>query len=298
MFNLSDRDAKIILVLLIVCVIALPYVFYSKATREDTDIQKAKNIQLQERYDQLQAMNEHREEYIAETKRLDEKRDEIIASFPADILPENTTMYLHNLEQESLVIRDKNMDQIAEDGLPEDMDLSMLGIYGNTILWFDTVAFGQNDILPISEEDTEDSIKGIVNDTSVTYQCFYDGLKYMLQDMLDNSDPMIYRTMDVAYDEGTGQLTGSLMLEQYAISGPGRTIAQAQTTPDNYGHEIIHGNLPYGIFGALDEATAFDRRVKLLNRMMVMEEAGQMDLNGLGDELVAPEAGEEQTQTQ
>ncbi|MBR6156597.1 MAG: hypothetical protein IKQ27_06530, partial [Lachnospiraceae bacterium] len=80
MFNLSDRDTKLILGMLIICIIVLPYIFYSKDTKPDTEIQQAKNVQLQQRYDELQRMNEHREEYIAETKRLDAKRDEIIAS--------------------------------------------------------------------------------------------------------------------------------------------------------------------------------------------------------------------------
>ena len=288
MFNLSDRDAKIILGLLIVCVIVLPYVFYSKDTKQDIEVQKAKNIQLQERYDQLQAMNEHREEYIAETKRLDEKRDQIIATFPADIYAENTTMLLHNMEQDSLILRDENSERIAEEGLPEDMDLAMLGIHGNTIVWFDTVAYGLNDILPISEEDSEDGIKGVVNVTALTFQCFYDGMKFILQEMLDNNDPMIYSTFEVAYDDNSGQLTGTMSLEQYAIMGPGRSLAQAQTTPDNYGHEIIHGNLPYGVFGGLTEDGAYNKRVQLLKRMMMMEETGAVDFGALGD-AVEPE---------
>ena len=296
MFNLSDRDTKLILGMLIICVILLPYLFYSKDTREQTEIEKAKNIQLQERLSQLQAMNEHRDEYIAETKRLDAKRDEIIASFPADIIPENTTMFLHNMEQDSLILRDDNMDKIAEDGLPEGMDLSMLGLYGNTIVWFDSVGYGINDILPISEEDTEDSIKGVVNMTSLTFECFYDGLKYMLKEMLDNSDPMIYRSLAVEYDEETTQLTGSMSLEQYAIMGPGRSIEQQQTTPDNYGHEIIRGNLPYGIFGAMGEDTAYERRVALLTRMMLMEEEGESSLGAVTGGLGGATGDEETSQ--
>ena len=285
MFNLSDRDTKLILGLLVICIIAMPYVFYSKAAREDTEIQKAKNIQLQERYDQLQAMNEHRQEYIDETKRLDAKRDEIIASFPADILPENTTMLLHNMEQDSLVLRDENMDKIAEEGLPEDMDLAMYGLYGNTILWFDSTAYGLNDILPISEEDTEDSIKGIVNMTGLSYKCFYDGMKFMLREFLDNKDPMIYRAFDCEYDPETGTLEGALALEQYAIMGPGRELGSVQISPDNYGHEIISGNLPYGIFGALSDEGMYTKRTQLLQQLMLMEEAGNIDLSDLGGDL-------------
>ena len=279
MFNLSDRDTKLILGMLIACIIILPYVFYSKDAKADTEIQQAKNVQLQQRYDELQRMNEHREEYIAETKRLDEKRDAIIASFPADVREDKTTMILHNMEQDSIILRDKNMDEIGEEGLPEGMDLAMYGIYGNTLLWFDSTGYGKNDIIPISEEDTPESIKGVVNMSALTFQCFYDGLKWMLQEVMDEEDPMIYRTVQVEYDASIGQFAGSMALEQYAIQGPGRELGAVQITPDNYGHEIERSNLPYGIFGGLDDEGAFSRRTMLLTQMMLMEEAGMLDLD-------------------
>lgn len=286
MFNLSDRDTKLILGMFIVCIIVLPYVFYSKDTKADTEIQQAKNVQLQQRYDELQRMNEHREEYIAETKRLDAKRDEIIASFPADIRAENTTMMLHNMEQDSIILRDKNMDEIAEDGLPEDMDLAMYGIYGNTLLWFDTTGYGKNDIIPISEEDTPESIKGVVNMSALTFKCFYDGLKWMLQEVMDQDDPMIYRTIEAEYDDTTGQLEGTMGLEQYAIMGPGRELGSVQITPDNYGHEIERSNLPYGIFGGLEMESAFERRSLLLQQMMMMEEVGlDLDMTNIAPDM-------------
>lgn len=286
MFNLSDRDTKLILGMLIACIIILPYVFYSKDTKADTEIQQAQNVQLQQRYDELQRMNEHREEYIAETKRLDAKRDEIIASFPADILAENTTMLLHNMEQDSIILRDKNEDKIAEEGLPEGMDLAMYGIYGNTLLWFNSTGYGKNDIIPISEEETPESIKGVINQTTLTFACFYDGLKWMLQEIMDEADPMIYRTIDVSYDTSTAQFEGSMNLEQYAIQGPGRETGSVQITPDNYGHEIERSNLPYGIFGGLDDEGAFNRRTQLLTRLMLMEEAGlTSDLTDLAPDM-------------
>ena len=129
--------------------------------------------------------------------------------------------------------------------------------------------------------------------TTVTYQCFYDGLKYMLREILDNKDPMIYRAIDITYDESTGQLTGNMSLEQYAITGPGRELGSVQINPDNYGHEIINGNLPYGIFGALPDETAYNRRVALLTRMMLMEENGDIPLDGLD----VPEQTGEDTQS-
>ncbi len=52
--SMTDRDKKIVVILLIIAVIALPYVFYTKDTRADTETQKAVNVDLQARLEQLQ----------------------------------------------------------------------------------------------------------------------------------------------------------------------------------------------------------------------------------------------------
>lgn len=249
MFNLSDRDAKIIMILLIVAVIALPYVFYSKETREDTEIQKAKNIQLEERYAQLQKMNENREWYLAETERLDKERDLLIASFPADVRPENYTMFLLNMEYNSQLNALDEMAKIAED--EELQRPGMEGIDGNSTVFVDTVAYGTNDFVPISEPDAEEELQGIVNSSTITYFGYYSGIKYILDYIMNYDDPMIYKAIDMTYDSDTGVITGSITLDQYAISGLGRELAPAEIWPDLDEFEI-RGNQEDGIFGPLN----------------------------------------------
>lgn len=294
MFNLSDRDSKLILGLLIVAIIALPYVFYSKDTKADTEIQKARNVQLQQRYDELNRMNVHRQEYIDETERLNAKRDDIIKSFPADVRPENTTMLLHNMEQDSLILTDKAMEEIATKGLPEGMDIAMAGVYGDYDLWYNSVGYGENDILPISEEESEDAIKGVINQSSLTFLCFYDGMKWVLAEIRDEENPMIYRSFQVTYNAENCQVEGTMVLEQYAISGAGRELASVQTTPDNYDHVIEHGNLPYGVFGGFGKDSLYERRAMLIRQLMYAETMGSISMElpeaGEGSEEAAPAA--------
>lgn len=248
MFNLSDRDAKIIMLLLIFAVIALPYVFYSKNTREDTEIQKAKNVQLEERYAQLQKMNENRQWYLDETARLDKERDLLIASFPADIRSENYTMFLLNMEYNSQLNAVEEMKKIEED--EELQRPGMRGIDGNSTVFIDTVSYAPNEIIPISEEGAEKPLQGIVNSSSITYFGYYSGMKYILDYILNYEDPMIYRTIDMAYDPNSGVITGSITLDQYAISGLDRELPAAEIWPDLDELEI-RGNEEDGIFGPL-----------------------------------------------
>ena len=260
MFNLSDRDAKIIMLLLIVAVIALPYVFYSKDTREDTEIQEARNVQLEERYKQLQEMNQYRDWYIAETERLDNARNELIEAFPADVRPENYTMFLLNMEYNSSLLA---LDKLME--IEEDEELQrpgMNGIDGNTLIYVDTVAYGNNDIVPISEEGATDELKGIINASTITFFCYYDGMKYLLKyldgyyeqtadDAMPDRDPMIYKVFEASFDPETGVITGTITLDQYAIEGLGRELPAAEIWPD-LDEFNNRGNEENGVFGPLD----------------------------------------------
>lgn len=269
MFNLSDRDAKLILMLLIVCVIALPYVFYSKETRLDTETQKAKNIQLEERYNQLLAMNEKREFYIAETKRYDEERNLLIASFPADIRPENYTMFLLNMEYNSQVNAVDKMLEIEEDETLQRP--GMKNIDGNSTIYIDTVGYGSNDIIPISEEGSEDNLQGIVNTSALTYFCYYDGLKYLLRyldgyyvagkdENIPERPPMIYKAIDMSFDPDTGVIEGSITMDQYAISGMDRELEPADIWPSLDENEI-RGNVEDGIFGPINPESLLERKL-------------------------------------
>lgn len=260
MFNLSDRDAKLLMITLIVAVIVLPYVFYSKDTRLDTENQKAKNVQLEERYAQLQEMNKYRDWYIAETERLDKARNELIMAFPADIRPENYTMFLMNMEYNSSLLALDKMTEIAEN--EELQRPGMEGIDGNYVIYVDSIAYGTNDIIPISEEGATDELKGIVNASTITYFCYYDGLKYLLKylngyyeqtadDAMPDRDPLIYKSFDASFDAETGVITGSITLDQYAIQGLGRELPAAEIWPDLDEFDN-RGNEEHGIFGPLD----------------------------------------------
>lgn len=267
MFNMSDRDTKLVMLMLIIAVIALPYVFYSKDTRQDTDIQEARNVELEERYRQLQEMNQYRDWYIAETERLDKARNALIEQFPAGVRPENYTMFLHNMEYNSSLLA---LDKLLEIAEHEEMQRpGMDGIDGNTLIYVDSIAYGNNDIVPISEEGATDELKGIVNTSTITFFCYYDGMEYLLKylngyyeetadDAMPDRDPMIYKVFDASFDAESGVITGSITLDQYAIEGLGRELPAAEIWPD-LDEFNNRGNEEDGIFGPLDPQALADR---------------------------------------
>ena len=211
---MSDRDKKIIMFVLIIMVTVLPYVFYIKDTKIQTQTIQTNVDALQARYDELTAMNENRDFYIQETEKFHEERDTIVASFPADIKTDNFTMFLLQTEYSSDVVVDEETGEI-ELQYP---------------IRFDTVSFGANVETPISTDTMDTGYVALTNISGMTYSCYYDGLKYLLEYLMEYDDPMIYTSIDMAMDSETGVVSGSMMLSQYAIAGADRVLPDVEFT--------------------------------------------------------------------
>lgn len=223
---MSDRDKKVILILMIIAVVALPYVFVIKEKRVGIEGYNATNAELQARLEYLQGLDAEREDMLDETEDNDKERDAIIASFPADIIQENYVMYLLNTEWSS---------GFAPEGAPE-------GEYLRTYpIAIQSIEFNPNVVTPLSDEtDATDEMafNTISNVSTIGYQMIggtmqdltesttsYDTLKYILDYIKDYDDPITFSHVTANYDEATGIVSGEMMLVQYAISGEGRTPA-------------------------------------------------------------------------
>lgn len=255
---MSDRDKKIIIFLLIVMVTVLPYVFYIKNTKLATEATLTEVESLQARYAELEAMNQNRKYWEDEIDRLHKEMLAIIETFPAGIDSANYTMFLLQTEYSSDVIENEETGE-------KELQYPII---------FDTVAFGENIGTPIATDETDTGYVALTNVSAVTYACYYDGMKYLLEYIMEYKDPMIYSSIDMEFDDKTGVLTGTILLSQYAIAGADRELSAPEFEIDLDGDKLeldldkidLRGNeeVEAGIFGpvlrqgALEEETAAD----------------------------------------
>lgn len=206
---MSDRDKKIILFLMIIAVVALPYVFVIKEKRLDTQATLAGNVELQARLDYLEELDSQREFFIDETEENNKQRDRIVESFPADIRQENYTMFLLETEYSSAYqepIEGTNQTKTA---------------FEYPII-FDDILYGQNEITPISdgsEQNVSLELNTVMNSSTISYETKYDAFKHYLAYFMNYSDPMTYSYLTASFDPETGKITGQIVLDQFAISG-------------------------------------------------------------------------------
>ena len=284
MLNMSDRDSKIVLLLLIVAIIVLPYTLYTKNLREDTKSIEAANVDLEARLAELQEMNENRDFYIAETARMQKERDDLIASFPAEIGQENYTMFMQYLEVSSIETASENMAKLLEDDDDETPRFGYSGIEGDTTFLIGTIGYGDNDYIPIGDEYYGDSsLMGVINDSVLEFVCHYDGFRYMLDYIKNYEDPMIYKTLTVEYDQDTGQLSGEMMIEQWAISGPGRELKPVPVFKDidELGFRGLQGENVFGPLSVdgLYTHQLFEVYLEEMEKRRLEEEEGIVDID-------------------
>ncbi len=246
MGKLSDRDASIIMLLLVIAIVALPYVLYIKDTKLETESIKADTVTKRERLEYLKAMDLHRQEFLDRTAELNEERDKIVASYPPDIKQENYTQWLLETELNHDVTTanlDEETRKVTWDEPSQD-------------IWIETVAFGSNDEVVITLEDgTATAYTSILNQSTIQYQCYYAGLKKLIAYFVDQNAcgiPVCYPMFSAEYEEETGIIKGNFSISQFAIRNaedPDRKLADVVIRPDLDKYNL-RGNLyEYGTNG-------------------------------------------------
>ncbi|MCQ2532871.1 MAG: hypothetical protein MJ093_09255 [Saccharofermentans sp.] len=254
---MSNRDKFLLVIIGIAGVILLPYFLYIKDTRDRITNLDNEIVQLEARYNELLEIEKNRDMYIAGTKEYNEKRDAIIAKYPADIQQASYVMYLLNMEYSEYVARNN------EEARKEYNDLEALETIEPGVR-VHSIEFEENELTPISSQllVTEDGENptgaelveteyiAVANSSKLKFACYDQSfVNHMLGYIRDDEIyPMIYREISFKYDEETGVVEGEMNLAQYAVTGgEGREFLPISVKPEIT--DDIRGNDEFGIFG-------------------------------------------------
>ena len=214
--KLSNRDKKIILIIVIALIVALPYLFVIKPTNENKAAVESEIADLQTRYDELKVLNDQRKTFEDGIVNMNKEMDEVMLGYAEDIKKENTIMFLRGIEL-------------------------------NTPLFMKTVSFAGTVVTPLNPGtvDTEGNVvgksDGLKSQVAISYVGSYEAVKQVLAYVAGLDDRMVISSIDIVYDSNTGLHTGNMILDQYAITGDGRELEAAQVPAMPHGNESIFG---------------------------------------------------------
>ena len=219
--KLSDRDLKLLVILLIAVVIACPILFVLRPYNKKIEETESHISELKERQAFLAKLNENRQFYNESIALLTEERGKIVENYAKGLRDENNVVFLANVEKQ----------------IPIAMN---------------TLSFSVSDPTVISEttvDENGETVEGLTAMTSYTvvnYITSYDSLKDFLNYILTYPDKMVVTSITADQDDGNGAISGTFTLNQYAVSGEGRELEDAKIPSFDHGVDNMFG-VPLGL---------------------------------------------------
>lgn len=236
--KITDSQKAILIGLLGVVIAAVAIMYVAKPNYDSMTATKNENMALEQRLADLQDKQSRRDLYLAETEEYQQKFDDILNAFPADLNQEISIVFVDGIREDN----DFTIDSL---GLGEKEQFYTLGIGGGdtalnpdgTVPAEEVPADGSSEVAETTEApgavtEAEANADGGVVDTSgylcyraafpIAYAGSYDSIKEVVSYVDNYSDRMVVDSIDIAYDQESDLYSGEMNLMCYAIESEDR----------------------------------------------------------------------------
>lgn len=214
--KLSNRDKKLLLILGILVVVAVPIAFVFRPYAEKcTEIKQEIETQTK-RLEELEKYDKNRDQYLDDIKYMQDAEAAIIAKYDM------------GLEQTNII---KDIE-VAEEDTPFVVDNIIFTPVEETVLRAATVD---------SEGNAVEGLNFATTSTLIEFNSTYEQLLKYLAALRDYEFTQYVVSLEAKYDDKTGRLANKLQLNQYAFIGAGRDYPAVSVPTMEYGTESIFG---------------------------------------------------------
>ncbi len=264
MMKISMRDKKILLMFLGVGFFATGYFIGYRPQMEKAEMLQISNIPLQERLNSLMEMAGNKDFYIEETNVLKEQIEQYTSEFPADIKQEDGIVLSLDMEK-TLDVEIANVglgsrEFIASlDGSTEDELIQMpeqtLSEQANeqTQAQIDEIEGTDTQAEEELQAAAQAELENLSNQTStpalyrtqdtMQFTGTYSSLKEMVDYLEKQSGRMTLDNVTASFDPATGNLSGSITINLFSMSGTGKSYIQPNAGSVAYGTKNIFGTI-------------------------------------------------------
>ena len=262
--NLSMRDKKILLMFIGILVFFVGGFFGYRPQMEIASQIEASNGPLEERLQELLDLAANKDFYISETTSIQEKISEYTKKFPADIRPEDGIVLARNMENDlefqitSVGLGEKEfiaaIDGSSEEDLAQAPDQTMSEQANEqTRQQIDEIEGTDSQ----AEENLQNASDAAVADQNNTFQTpvlyrtqvtlqfngTYAGLKEAVTYLADQNGRMTLDNVNASYDTSTGNLTGTIIVNMFSMTGTGNSYSEPDAGDVTYGTDNIFGTI-------------------------------------------------------
>ena len=260
--KVSMRDKKILLMFIGILVFFVGWYFGYRPQMEKADQIEDLNGALEEQLQDLLELAANKDFYVSETASIKDKISEYISEFPADVRPEDGIVLANKMENElgfqitNVGVGEKefvaSLDGSAEEDLAQSQDQTM-SEQANAQTQIDNIegtdsqaeADLQNASDAAAADQSSDSQVPVLYRTQVTLQFngTYAGLKKAVLYVADQSGRMTLDNVNASYDTSTGNLTGTIIVNIFSMTGTDRTYTEPDAGSVAYGTANIFGTV-------------------------------------------------------
>lgn len=224
----SRKDVLLLIGLLGVLVAVAGYFLAYKPNTEKTEKLKAENEQLQQRVIDLGQKMKNKGTYIEETESMNQEMQAIYQLFPVDTREEDSILLAINQELlapmkvESVAINTLEEVPFLDD-VQEDEEVEYTYEIGEVETYEDQEGIQDPETAetaPVEEAASMGNPYGLFNrETTINYTVSYEGLKRGIKNICVQPNRMSIEKVTVAFDETTGLLAGSTVVNMYCVPG-------------------------------------------------------------------------------
>ena len=262
--KVSMRDKKILLMFIGILVFFVGWYFGYRPQMEKADQIEDLNGALEEQLQDLLELAENKDFYVSETASIKDKISEYISEFPADVRAEDGIVLANKMENElgfqitNVGVGEKefvaSLDGSSEEDFAQSQDSTMSEqANAQTQEQIDNIegtdSQAEEDLQNASDaavaDQSSDSQVPVLYRTQVTLQFngTYAGLKKAVLYVADQSGRMTLDNVNASYDTSTGNLTGTIIVNIFSMTGTDRTYTEPDAGSVAYGTANIFGTV-------------------------------------------------------
>ena len=197
-FNEKNFKIIIILLMLVVFVVSFRFGYSNFNDKKDGEVKQTRELAAQ--LADLQEKASHKEEYEAEVQRAKDMVEEKLGMFGPGNTPEKSILYVVDLEKEA------------------DMEVSAIGFGAEPVL-------SSSDLIP-TEAGVGASL--CVSPLTLSINVDYDGIKKAVDFVNAAAEKKNISSLSLTFNQETGLLSGSMVLNEYAVYGLGKEYVKPQ----------------------------------------------------------------------
>lgn len=249
--KVNKRDVLILLGLIGILAVVASYFLVYQPNIETAEALEQENSELQARVNDLSSKMANKDSYVEQTEEMNREMDTILSRFPVDVREEDAILLAINQEliapmMISNVSITANTPVVLPDANEEDVEYTYEIDEVEEYEAQEGIGDGSQPVGDTVSNGTGTNKPSVLMERNVTmnYLVSYDGLKRGIKNISVQDNRMSINNLSVSYDETTGLLSGTTVVDMYCIPGQ----ADKEYEEPNFSSVLLGSD---NIFGSL-----------------------------------------------